>query len=144
MRSRNRRILHAAPAELGAPLGDVLLQPHRCYAPQLQPVLGRCKGIAHITGGAIAENLARILPPGAAARLRRGTWPEPPIFALIQRSGDITEAEMFRVFNMGLGLIVAVAPMDVAALLAVAPAASVVGEITAANGTPAVEIAGAG
>ena len=141
---QDQRILLAAPAELGAPLGDALLRPHRCYATQLQPVLGRCKGIAHITGGGIAENLARILPPGAAARLRRGSWPEPPIFALIQRSGDITEAEMFRVFNMGLGLIVAVAPPDVAALLAVDLAASVVGEITAADGAPAVEIAGAG
>lgn len=120
--------------------GEALLRPHRCYWPPLAPVLDRCKGIAHITGGGIAENLARALPRGVAARVQRGAWPEPPLFALIQRQGALSDAEMFRVFNMGLGLIAVVAPADLPPLRAALGAAYEVGQIVAAPGPPTVEI----
>ena len=120
--------------------GEALLRPHRCYWPLLAPVLDRCKGIAHITGGGIAENLARALPRGVAARVRRGAWPEPPLFGLIQRQGALSDAEMFRVFNMGLGLIAVVAPADLRPLQAALGEAYEVGQIVAAAGPPTVEI----
>jgi phosphoribosylformylglycinamidine cyclo-ligase len=88
--------------------------------------------LAHITGGGVFDNLPRIVPPGMGAHIRRGTWPEPPIFGLIQRLGGIAEAEMFHVFNMGLGMLAVVPPDHVAAAQATLPdALSVVGEIVA-------------
>jgi phosphoribosylformylglycinamidine cyclo-ligase len=68
------------------------------------------RGLAHITGGGIVDNLPRILPDGMGAVIRRGAWPEPPIFSLIQSEGKIPDEEMFHVFNMGLGLLVIVSP----------------------------------
>ncbi len=99
--------------ELGTSIGEALLAPHRCYLGFLQAMEEagiEPKGIAHITGGGVYENLPRILPPGTAAVLHRGTWPEPPIFGLIQRLGQVAPEEMFHVFNMGLGMILVVDP----------------------------------
>ena len=137
---QDRRIFAERSPELGESLGDALLRPHRCYWPLLEPVLERCKGIAHITGGGIAENLARVLPAGMAATVRRGTWPEPPIFALIQRRGEVSEAEMLRVFNLGAGMILVVAPADAAGLREALPEAVLIGEVRAADGEPRVAI----
>jgi phosphoribosylformylglycinamidine cyclo-ligase len=98
----------------GESLGDVLLTPHRSYLGQIETLRAAgvdIRGLAHITGGGITDNLPRILPTTLAATIRRGTWPEPPIFALLQTRGGIDDAEMFRVFNMGLGMLV-VAPRD--------------------------------
>jgi phosphoribosylformylglycinamidine cyclo-ligase len=90
-------------------IGDVLLAVHASY---LEPVnrlrasgVDIC-GLAHITGGGVIENLPRILPPNLGGIIRRGSWPEPSIFAFIQQHGDIANSEMFRVFNMGLGMLV--------------------------------------
>jgi phosphoribosylformylglycinamidine cyclo-ligase len=69
------------------------------------------RGLAHITGGGIIENLPRILPKGTGAVIHRGSWDEPPIFGLIQRTGSISNDEMFQVFNMGVGM-VAVVPSE--------------------------------
>ena len=89
------------------------------------------KGLAHITGGGIAGNLERVLPAEFGARLDRAIWYEPPIFRLIQRRGEIESAEMFRVFNMGVGMIVVVAAADAAALCAALDGAERIGEVTA-------------
>ena len=67
-----------------------------------------CRGIAHVTGGGIPGNLVRILPDGCRARIARHSWPEPPLFALIQKRGNVSSDEMFRTFNMGIGLLLVV------------------------------------
>jgi phosphoribosylformylglycinamidine cyclo-ligase len=122
-------------------LGETLLSPHRCYynvvgavrePPLREPPLP--KGIAHITGGGIPGNLPRILPEGLAARLRRESWPVQPIFRLIQERGNVAEDEMYRTFNMGLGMVLACAPEDVEAVRAQVPEALVVGEVIAQKG----------
>ncbi len=120
--------------ELGRTLGEELLEPHRCYFKELKPLLPMIKGLAHITGGGVIDNLPRILPQGLAARIKKGSWEVPAIFSLTQKCGSITEAEMYRVFNMGLGMIVICAPEDVARLSAALSQASVVGEVVAGRG----------
>jgi phosphoribosylformylglycinamidine cyclo-ligase len=119
--------------ELDQSPGDVLLATHRSYLDpisRLQMANVDLRGLAHITGGGLIDNPPRILPPGVGAVIRRGTWPEPPIFGLIQRSGEIDSAEMFRVFNMGLGMLAIVPPNQVAAAQNTLPGdVYVVGEI---------------
>src|SRR5207245_10825958 len=87
---------------LGRTLGEELLAPHRCYGPVLEPLLAKryLKGIAHITGGGITDNLPRILPPGCLAEIRPGSWPVLPVFHLIARLGRVPQDEMYRTFNM--------------------------------------------
>jgi phosphoribosylformylglycinamidine cyclo-ligase len=93
--------------ELAGTVGEVLLRPHRSYLGAVAPLLDRgwIKGMAHITGGGITENLPRALPAGTTFSLDRGSWTVPPVFAWLQRAGGVDEAEMFRAFNMGVGLI---------------------------------------
>jgi phosphoribosylformylglycinamidine cyclo-ligase len=100
--------------ELGATLGEALLAPHLCYLPALEPLLerGRIRALAHITGGGFEGNIPRVLPDGLGARLRRGSWPVPRLFRLIQSGGRVSDLEMFRTFNMGIGMAVMVAPAD--------------------------------
>ena len=100
--------------ELNAAAGDALLAIHRSYLPVVKPLLerGYAKGLAHITGGGITENLPRILPEGCAAEIDRQAWIVPPIFRVIQERGRIDADEMFRAFNMGVGMIVACAARD--------------------------------
>jgi len=95
--------------ELGMSVADALLAPHRSYLRPIRPLLDAeiVKGLAHITGGGITENLPRILPDGCGAVIHPGTWSVPPLFRLLQRLGSIPASEMFRAFNMGVGLIVA-------------------------------------
>jgi phosphoribosylformylglycinamidine cyclo-ligase len=118
----------------GATLADALLAPHRCYYPALKPVLSHLRGIAHITGGGIPGNLPRVLPDGLGARVDRSTWEVPALFRLIQERGNVAEEEMFRTFNMGIGIIVAVAPEEANAVRAKLPAAFVVGEVVKGKG----------
>lgn len=133
--AHDRAVLEAAPPELGGQtLGDALLVPHRCYLPQLGPQLGRLRAWAHITGGGIAGNLARILPAGVDAVLDPASWEVPPLFRLIQRTGDVPAAEMFGAFNMGVGAVLAVAPQEEAALAAALPEAWRIGAVVAASG----------
>jgi len=96
--------------ELGVTVGDALLAPHRSYLDAVRPLLdaGLIKGMAHITGGGITENLPRTLPAGCAADVDRRSWSVPPIFAFLRNRGDIAEDEMLRAFNMGIGLIAVV------------------------------------
>jgi phosphoribosylformylglycinamidine cyclo-ligase len=101
---------------LGGTLGRELLRPTRIYVKSVLRVLRyyRTKqvihGVAHVAGGGLAENLPRLLGPGRGARIRKGSWPVPPVFPLIRKLGDVDEDEMFEVFNMGLGMLLVVSP----------------------------------
>jgi phosphoribosylformylglycinamidine cyclo-ligase len=100
--------------ELGDTVGALLLAEHRCYSEPLAAPLadGRLHGMAHITGGGLTDNLPRVLPEGAAARVDRGSWEIPPLFDYLQRIGNVQTDEMFRTFNMGIGMVAVVAPDD--------------------------------
>jgi phosphoribosylformylglycinamidine cyclo-ligase len=96
--------------ELGGPLGEELLKPTRIYVETVLNLLRDfpLSGISHITGGGLTNNLPRILPRSCQAVIQRGSWPVPPIFPFLQAQGPISEAEMFRTFNNGIGLVLAV------------------------------------
>lgn len=119
--------------ELGKSLGEELLRVHHCYYRQLKPALRLIKGIAHITGGGFAGNIPRILPQGLAAHLRKGSWDVPPIFKLVQETGGIEETEMYRVFNMGIGMTLISSPQQVGEIIGILPGAVTIGEITKAE-----------
>jgi phosphoribosylformylglycinamidine cyclo-ligase len=110
----------AVVPELGRTIGEALLVPHRSYLPIIRPLLGArvIKGMAHITGGGITDNLPRILPPGTEAVIDRSSWQPPAIFTWLQRTGGVPADDMYRTFNMGIGLIVACAAEHEASLLA--------------------------
>jgi phosphoribosylformylglycinamidine cyclo-ligase len=97
--------------ELGRTIGEALLEPHRSYLAMVRPLLegGRIKGMAHITGGGITENLPRVLPHGTAAVVDTSSWEVPPIFTWLQESGNVAPDDMLRTFNMGIGLILVTA-----------------------------------
>lgn len=124
-----RLTLNTFYPELGRTLGEELLEPHRCYYHLLKPLIPQVKGIAHITGGGIYSNLPRIVPQGLSARIEKGAWEVPPIFILIRQQGDIEEQEMYRVFNMGIGMAVVTAPGDAAMLTREMPGARLIGEV---------------
>jgi phosphoribosylformylglycinamidine cyclo-ligase len=129
--------------ELQSPIGEALLQPHRSYLKVIEPLLdgassevGRhplVKGLAHITGGGITDNLPRILPEGISARITRGSWSIPPLFSYLERGGDVPPDDMYRTFNMGIGMIVACARDDVDRIIEALAAAGekswVIGEL---------------
>ena len=97
--------------ELGRTLGEAFLEPHRAYLPLVRPLLdgGRIKGLAHITGGGITDNLPRVLPHGTAAVVDVSSWEVPPIFTWLRQNGRVPADDMMRTFNMGLGLIIVTA-----------------------------------
>ena len=113
-----RKLLFEAPgyepgarvAEIGNTVGAELLKVHRSYLKPIRALFENrlLRGAAHITGGGMTDNTPRMLPAGLCARIRLGSWPVPPIFKLLQRLGNVAEAEMLRTFNMGIGLITAV------------------------------------
>jgi phosphoribosylformylglycinamidine cyclo-ligase len=113
--------LHLAdePPELSRPLGAELAAPTRIYARDCLALAATCqvRTFAHITGGGLAANLARVLPPDADAILDRSTWAPPPVFGLLAGYGQVDRAEMERVFNMGIGMTAIVAPPDGSAAL---------------------------
>lgn len=119
--------------ELGETLGDALLRPHPPYYHALSPAFTHLKGIAHITGGGLLENVPRMLPKGTAASFDTAEWPLPPIFKLVQEAGGIDHNEMYRVFNMGLGMVLACDPSRADAIRKLVPEAVVVGEIIEAK-----------
>lgn len=104
----------------GRTVGDLLLEPTRLYPRAVQrllthPALGNAiHAIAHITGGGLHENLARVLPEAVDVKIEPGSWPIPPVFEWLQNLGDVDDAEMARVFNMGVGLVLMVSPEEVA------------------------------
>jgi phosphoribosylformylglycinamidine cyclo-ligase len=111
--------------ELGMSLGDALLAPHRSYLSLLQPVMEQSpplvKALVHLTGGAFLDNIPRVLPDGIGAIVRPGMWPVSPLFSLIQKLGEVPSPEMFRVFNMGIGMVAMVAAADAPTLQAAIP-----------------------
>ena len=125
--------LAADPAEtLGTSLGQSLLAPHPSYWARLRPLVAnqQARAIAHITGGGVPGNLPRVLPAEVSAELWWGSWPVPAVFDLLARVGQIQFAELWRVFNLGLGMLVVTAP-DV-----IVPEAYRVGRIVARSGEP--------
>ena len=98
----------------GRPLGQVLLAPTRIYVKPVLQLVEKIpvKGLAHITGGGIVENVPRILPEHLCARLNRGSWQQPALFDWLQQRGNVAESEMLRVFNCGIGMVVIVAAHD--------------------------------
>ena len=131
---QNPSVLFRHHDELRHQLGEELLVRHRCYFPLLEPVLELAKGMAHITGGGLAGKMPAILPDNLAANFQRGSWPVPPIFGVIQREGDIDPDEMYRVFNMGLGMVVVCDEASIPAIQAVVTDAQVVGRVTTREG----------
>jgi phosphoribosylformylglycinamidine cyclo-ligase len=100
--------------ELGQTVGEALLCPHLSYLPALSGLLDSklIKGLAHITGGGLTENIPRILPEGTSVQINRGAWPVLPVFTLMQEIGRVADSEMFRTFNMGVGMVVISTPED--------------------------------
>ena len=151
-----RRIVDVTRADLDAPLeanepgapslADALLAPTRIYVKPVLALLARVavKGMAHITGGGLVLNVPRMLPDHVQARLDRSRWPRPPVFEWLQRGGNVTDDEMHRVFNCGIGMVLAVAAKDVDetihSLVASGEQAYAIGEIVArpADAPPAV------
>ena len=119
-----RKVVETARADLssgfdGRTLGETLLEPTRIY---VKPVLAalkqvRLKGLAHITGGGLVENVPRVLPENVCAQLEKSAWPRPPVFEWLQQKGNVAEAEMHRVFNCGIGMAIVVAPDQAAAAM---------------------------
>lgn len=111
--------IHARVPELDMTVAQALLATHRSYLPLIRPLLasGVIKGMAHITGGGITDNLPRVLPESTRAVVRLGAWDVPPLFRWLQRSGGVPDADMLRTFNMGVGLIVVVRAADADAVL---------------------------
>ncbi len=132
--------LNKYKGELGCTLGEALLAVHRPYYPLLERALPFLKGMAHITGGSFYKNVPRVLPEGLAARLNKNSWAVLPIFRLIQKKGNVAEQEMYRVFNMGLGMVLACGPKQVDRIKSLVPEASIVGEVVAQSGEERVLI----
>ncbi|MEO6223374.1 MAG: phosphoribosylformylglycinamidine cyclo-ligase [Vicinamibacterales bacterium] len=106
-------------AELGTTVGLALLAPHRSYLQVVAPLLdqGWIKGMAHITGGGLTENVPRTMPEGRSPRIDRASWTVPPLFRWLQQGGDVSDDEMFRAFNMGVGMVMVCSPEHEALLL---------------------------
>ncbi len=129
--------MDVTPAGLEVPTGEALLAPHRSYLGPLGAALaaGAVKALAHITGGGLPENLPRVLPDGVAARIDVGSWPLPPLFALVEElTPMMDERERYRTLNMGIGMVVVCAPDEVDALQAAIPEPTwLIGELVPAE-----------
>ncbi len=129
--------------QLGRTLGEALLEPHRSYLPAVRTMrqAGTIKGLAHLTGGAFVDNIPRILSQNTGVMVHRDKWEIPPLFQLIEREGGVSHDEMYRVFNMGIGMVVIVAQDAVDAMLAAVSEASVIGEVRLYEGGERVILA---
>ena len=134
-----RKVFEAVPLEtvfpeLGIPLVEALLAPHRSYYPVLYSHLPAIKALAHLTGGGFIENIPRVLPVNVDAVIDRQAWMVPPLFRLIQERGQIEEKEMYRVFNMGIGMVAIVGKRNVSALQKAIPEETfIIGELVEGN-----------
>ena len=115
--------------ELRHQLGEELLVRHRCYYPLLEPIFPLVKGLSHITGGGLPGKMPAILPEDCTAEFQLGSWKVLPIFSLIQREGRVEDREMYRVFNMGLGMVAICDEESVATIQDAVPDALVVGQV---------------
>ncbi len=129
-----RAALDTSYPELGRTLGEALLEPHRCYYRQLKPLLPVIKGMAHITGGGLVDNVPRVLPDSLAVKFDSQAWPVPPVFSLIQQRGKVSRDEMFHVFNMGIGMVIIASPEDADRITRVLPEAGLIGRVMEQGG----------
>jgi phosphoribosylformylglycinamidine cyclo-ligase len=141
---RLRLQVHDRVPELGMTVAEALLLPHRSYLPVVRPLLrlGAIKGMAHITGGGLTDNLPRVLPAGTEAVVRPGSWEVPPIFRWLETTGGVPRDDMLRTFNMGVGLVLVVSSIDADAVIRAVgeggeQGARVIGEIVS-GGAPRV------
>jgi phosphoribosylformylglycinamidine cyclo-ligase len=133
--------VHDVIPEIGGSVGEVLLTPHRSYLKSVLPLVDerRVRGIAHITGGGLTDNVPRVLPPGLDARIDRSTWRVPPIFTWLVGRGDVPQDDAWRTFNMGIGLVLVVAREDADDILghlraSGEPGATVIGDVVKGTG----------
>ncbi|MBI2537651.1 MAG: phosphoribosylformylglycinamidine cyclo-ligase [Gemmatimonadetes bacterium] len=130
--------LDAEVTELGGRVSDVLLAVHRSYWEAVYPALPRIHALAHVTGGGIPGNLVRVLPHGLGAVINKSAWPRLPLFGFLQQNGRVSDDEMYRVFNMGVGMIAIAAEGDADAVRDSARRANVetwvIGEVTRGQG----------
>jgi phosphoribosylformylglycinamidine cyclo-ligase len=128
-----RERLNRYEPELGRTLGETLTEPHRSYLPEVAPLLDLperpIKGMAHITGGGLVDNIPRILPEGCAIQLDASAWEVPPVFRLIEKQGQVSPDEMARVFNMGIGMVLVVAPENVPVVIEKTPDVMRIGKV---------------
>jgi phosphoribosylformylglycinamidine cyclo-ligase len=140
--------------EFGKTVGEELLSVHVSYGPVVQQILRNAlrrssrgthvlKGLAHITGGGFVDNIPRVLPAKCDVVIRKGSWEVPPVFQIIQRKGGVEEAELYQVFNMGIGMILIVAPAETAAVMRTLKGAGhkswIVGEVVQGTGKARIE-----
>ena len=135
-------VLYREFGDLNHRLGEELLTRHRCYYPILQPAFPAMKGLCHVTGGGLPGKVPSILPRNVAASFYVDAWLVPPIFKLIQAEGDVSDDEMFRVFNMGLGMVAVCQDSSVDRIVDAAPDAVVVGRIVERTGDEQVILSG--
>ncbi len=137
--------------ELGGSLGDALLAVHQSYLPQLGPILAasandsrapQIKAMAHITGGGFYDNLPRVLPEHLAVKINAQSWQVPPLFRLIQQRGQVSSTEMYRVFNMGIGMVLIAGPRNAEWLSQRLQTVQIGEVVRRADGGPQVEISG--
>lgn len=132
--------LHKTYGKIGRTLGEELLQPTKIYVKSLLKAMEKfeVKGISHITGGGFIENIPRMLPEGVGAEIDYGSWPIPPIFDLLQETGNLNREEMFNIFNMGIGMVLAINEADLHAILQLleeqGEKAYIIGRIKEGNG----------
>jgi phosphoribosylformylglycinamidine cyclo-ligase len=136
----SRQALTKHYPELGRTIGEVLMEPHICYYNQLKSRLPLVKGMAHITGGGLIDNVPRILPKGLAAKFDSQSWSVPPIFNLIQKRGNVARDEMYHVFNMGIGMVIICSNNKVSRFTKALPGARVIGEVIKQKGEARVAI----
>jgi len=140
--------------EFGKTVGEELLNVHVSYGPVVQQILkstsrrsskrsSALKGLAHITGGGFVDNIPRVLPAKCDVVIRRGSWEVPPVFQIIQRKGGVDEMELYQVFNMGIGMVLVVAPDEAASLMRTLKRAGhkswIIGEVVPGTGRARVE-----
>ena len=134
--------LYETYEELGGTLGDALIAPHTAYWPVVEGLRGLVKSMAHITGGGLIENVPRALPPGVGAAFDTSTWPLPPVFTVLQELCRVDIDEMYRVFNMGLGMVAVCREQDMNAVQDLVPGAVAVGRVVPREGDPQVLLSG--
>ncbi|MGI8691194.1 MAG: phosphoribosylformylglycinamidine cyclo-ligase [Thermomicrobiales bacterium] len=139
-----RARLATIPPGCAEPLSALLLAEHRSYAADLLPAIdaGRVHALAHITGGGLVDNVPRVLPAHLAARFDAGQWEVSPLFTAIQDAAHVTDAEMYRVFNMGIGMVLILAPDQLDDVQALLPEATIIGSVVPRADGDAVVIAG--
>ena len=137
---RDPSLLQVFRPELKRTLGEELLEPHRCYYSELKSVLPMVKGLAHITGGGFEGNIPRILPQGLAVQINKDAWQIPHIFRLIQERGRVEDAEMYQVFNMGIGMVIFCTPQDIAELTAALPETKKIGKVIKSSDSKKITI----